>query len=979
MKALRHTIILLLLLLGTALAQLNLPADGLVGHWKFDDAANLGKAEVGGELVPDKNSGELNIKAIAGPAANNGAASIASGSYLRCFHDIEANGFDPTLPDSTPSRVNQFAIIIDFRVYDTSQWHAFYATDNNGDPNASDSDLFINTSGAIGVGSTGYSFYKIKDLTGYYRLVINANLGNFYRYYLDGQLLRDGGTRRLDDRFSLDAPDGSNQVLFFSDDDGEDALIDVAEMALYNRPLTEQEIVELGGYNHFVELDAAVSVWAFDKPDSLWFPKAGAPLELVGDVKPATGPSSGDRAAAVGNGAYLKADVNLLPNGFNAPQNVNRYTLSMDIRQPQRGKFSALLQTNPDNLDDADLFVNPEGRIGSAAIGWSDSTLYVGEWSRVVLVYDAGDTTTNLTLFMDAKPVLKVAELPSDGDLSLASRNGLNKMLFFADDNGEDAPLDVANISLHNRPLLDKDVVALGKYEHLRSTEVTPALHTVQFRVADESQYAKIPYHSDFDFGEKTSFTVELWIRPDIPYDGDPAVISNKDWGSGGNAGWVLSARGDDWKFNIADQSGARCDATIMSPNINDGFWHHIAVVVNRETQQYLVITDNSVTVPQPLSSGGAVLGNIDTGLPICIMQDGTEDYSEGFKMPGAVDEVRIWNAALTPETVKSWAHRLVTGDHPNYANLLTYLQFNEATGNVVNDASGHGHHAELKGGYQWLISYAPIADPEASAAKDLGGIWGGQKSGSAGALSLAADFKFDLAKMAVAAAADPNSGDAKLAAFPNEQYALSGHNGASGVVKTEISGNVVARFARFWYLDASATFNQKTKAVFTLAQPAGAAANYALLTRSATSANFSAVSAAAEVQGDLVIFSNLTLKDKNYYTLGTKDETASPLGNLSSVDEASGMLFSYALHNAYPNPFNPTTTIAYSLAKTSEVKLTVYNMIGQVVARLVEGQKQAAGLYEISWDARAVPSGVYFYRLEAGEFTRTHKMMLLK
>ena len=84
-------------------------------------------------------------------------------------------------------------------------------------------------------------------------------------------------------------------------------------------------------------------------------------------------------------------------------------------------------------------------------------------------------------------------------------------------------------------------------------------------------------------------------------------------------------------------------------------------------------------------------------------------------------------------------------------------------------------------------------------------------------------------------------------------------------------------------------------------------------------------------------------------------------------------------MKNAWPNPFNPRTTIAYSLAKSSQVRLTVYNQLGQAVANLVDGKQESAGRYQVVWDARSMPSGLYFFRLEAGAFTKTGKMVLVK
>ncbi|HKI47522.1 MAG TPA: T9SS type A sorting domain-containing protein, partial [Balneolales bacterium] len=86
----------------------------------------------------------------------------------------------------------------------------------------------------------------------------------------------------------------------------------------------------------------------------------------------------------------------------------------------------------------------------------------------------------------------------------------------------------------------------------------------------------------------------------------------------------------------------------------------------------------------------------------------------------------------------------------------------------------------------------------------------------------------------------------------------------------------------------------------------------------------------------------------------------------------------SYSLSNNYPNPFNPTTNIKYSIPKAGHVLLQVYNMLGQRVATLVDKQ-QNAGYYTISFNASQLASGVYFYRIKAGSFVKTQKMMLIK
>jgi C1A family cysteine protease len=91
----------------------------------------------------------------------------------------------------------------------------------------------------------------------------------------------------------------------------------------------------------------------------------------------------------------------------------------------------------------------------------------------------------------------------------------------------------------------------------------------------------------------------------------------------------------------------------------------------------------------------------------------------------------------------------------------------------------------------------------------------------------------------------------------------------------------------------------------------------------------------------------------------------------------------SYALWQNYPNPFNPRTSIGYCVAREGQVRLSVYNVLGQEVVVLAEGP-QASGRHVVTWDGRdaggrAVASGLYFCRLEAGDFVQTQKMLLLR
>ena len=94
--------------------------------------------------------------------------------------------------------------------------------------------------------------------------------------------------------------------------------------------------------------------------------------------------------------------------------------------------------------------------------------------------------------------------------------------------------------------------------------------------------------------------------------------------------------------------------------------------------------------------------------------------------------------------------------------------------------------------------------------------------------------------------------------------------------------------------------------------------------------------------------------------------------------EERHDIPMSYELYQNYPNPFNPTTTIEFSLPKFGHTKLTIYNVMGQVVETLVD-REMTGGIHRITFRADRYSSGIYFYMLKSGDNVEVKKMMLLK
>jgi hypothetical protein len=130
-------------------------------------------------------------------------------------------------------------------------------------------------------------------------------------------------------------------------------------------------------------------------------------------------------------------------------------------------------------------------------------------------------------------------------------------------------------------------------------------------------------------------------------------------------------------------------------------------------------------------------------------------------------------------------------------------------------------------------------------------------------------------------------------------------------------------------------------------------------------------ISSTSFAWNDSLIINNNSINNKNLPLLSFGDVAL-------DVEGESNIPIRIKLFQNYPNPFNPTTNIKYSITKESQVSLKVFDVLGREVEILVN-QKQAAGSYDINFDASKFDSGVYIYRLTAGEFVQSLKMILMK
>jgi photosystem II stability/assembly factor-like uncharacterized protein len=128
----------------------------------------------------------------------------------------------------------------------------------------------------------------------------------------------------------------------------------------------------------------------------------------------------------------------------------------------------------------------------------------------------------------------------------------------------------------------------------------------------------------------------------------------------------------------------------------------------------------------------------------------------------------------------------------------------------------------------------------------------------------------------------------------------------------------------------------------------------------------------------NLLNVNKFLFRKKEVYLATDESVWKSNPDSLTSVTEDDIKPKEYFLSQNYPNPFNPSTTIKYSLPQTGRVTLSIYDLLGREVVKLIDEEKPP-GEYETQWNASSHPSGVYFIRMQAGEFSETRKVVLVK
>ncbi len=1037
----------------------NLPMTALqpAGLWKFDDPSSLVESYYGKDLTLVGTH-----ESVDGPTLTDKAVRIGVGSHYEMFSGLTSNGGG--------SKINEYTLKFDFKVKDISTWRAFYQTTV---ANTDDADCFINTSGQIGTGSTGYGAYKL-NANEWYRFIISVKNGTHYRYYLDGQLLLEGNVQEIDGRFSFTDP-----LLLLADNDGEDAEMDVAEIAFWDRALNGDEVPLLAGFGHDLggggtQENALVGHWKFDNSSSPLAaePNLGKDLVLVGSHSTISGPADGNGAVKIGPGSHYKMEHGIKPNGGGLK--VNEYSLQIDFRIPALDGWHCFFQLNPNNNDDGDLFINTNGNIGTGALGYSSYAVKQNEWYRLVLSVKNG---TQYLMYLDGQLMRQGNIQGIDGRYSLD-----NLVLLFADEDGEDREIDVAEVAIWNYALSQTEIAALGGYGHQTTKPPTRQLVLVPYLQTPQpnsiyvcwhdtlATLTQVEYGTTESLGSTKTGTSEIiagdyrWhsvkltdLQPNTQYfyrlnsgSGNSQIYSFKTLPGSNYTGKIRFLLFSDTHNN--DTTMAKKIQWEAKKKIQQLYGDDIQNHINFILHSGDLVVDGS-NIVQWTDQYFAVMSKLSPWLPIMTVTGNHEiehpnyynymKYDDFSTYPSiSTLNERFWSftvgntlfiglnsnisATNAGDIQKSWLEQRLTLAQADTTIdfvfiIVHHFPITELWGEGITFDAGpsyitnkiipvlkrytkviqlsYGHTHGFERGTIETMSQPEVGDFRIVCGGGGGGAidrWGAYKNNDYPNIHVTIDnFHYQLIEIDVAA----KTFESKMFSLGNTSFARDNEVMDSWYKKVKqpapakpsvftpnISKGKIILNSSAINSDSLMTIRIQISKQESFATTVidtmvhwknvyGADAQYNPIDKNKgldlTKLSFNQ----SRFDTTLIYYYRVRYRDHN---LKWSDWSDSTIFKVTTDVEDETIPKNYSLEQNFPNPFNPTTKIAYSLPKSSHVVLKIFDILGNEVKTLVDNL-QSPGKYEVIFDAHALASGVYIYQLQAADFSSVKKLILLK
>ena len=425
------------------------------GCWTFDDPSNLMagtgtatikaayKTENGPQTTDDPT--EADIESVEGPLEGNSAITMPVPAYLMMSNNT---GF-PELTDYT--------ILFDVKPLTLNGYRALLQTNPR---NETDGVLFIKND-MVGLNDSGLGYNGVMQEGKWHRIVFVVKEGFGY-VYLDGKRVGQSTSANFT-KWTL-----RSDALLFADDNDEDGYNEIAEVRFWDVPLNDGHVETLGGVKQsWIDdpMEDPISVWTFDDKSDLLAGTGTATLqaaikgadglpETVEDITsagiiPIQGPTTTNGAITVPIDTYLQFVHNL-------ETDQTTFTFLMDIRPKQLGIYNALFQSQVQNNKDASLFINKNNQLGinTAGLGYG-GTIEENKWHRIVFAVD----NCSISTYLDGKKIGSSSSANSDKWILH------DVAYFFADEDGEEGVIDIAELRYWDVALAGFHVQDLGGVE----------------------------------------------------------------------------------------------------------------------------------------------------------------------------------------------------------------------------------------------------------------------------------------------------------------------------------------------------------------------------------------------------------------------------------------------------------------------------------------------------------------------------------
>lgn len=253
----------------------------------------------------------------------------------------------------------------------------------------------------------------------------------------------------------------------------------------------------------------------------------------------------------------------------------------------------------------------------------------------------------------------------------------------------------------------EKNIFVVFYNKSINTREIVPPASTLKvLNFQNDGQFASISNTADdgfLDFDQYGGFTAQLEVKSSHLTADDP-FLTNKDWNSGRNQGWVMAVNGQSWKFNAGDGSN-RVDVSANGPELSDNQWHNIAITVDKSSREVKLYQDGVLLNYSSIAN--ITTWNSGSDVKLVTGDDITGNYRYNWgNSVFSMANIRVWDTVVSEEDMKKFSiscDTVLSSDNPYYHNLVGWWRSTEGSGATLEDRGPMQRPMTAMGGAAWI------------------------------------------------------------------------------------------------------------------------------------------------------------------------------------------------------------------------------------------------------------------------------------